>query len=129
MVCGKSIFMGRRKLAESMAIAIDTRSELLAREWESEGRTVTFFGWDGELKGCLAFGDKPRPHAAALIESLQRQKITPHMISGDSRATTETIAHQLNIEDFRSEVFPEDKVKFVRAWKRGGDRGYDWRWY
>jgi heavy metal translocating P-type ATPase len=120
MVCGKSIFMGRRKLAESMAIAIDTRSELLAREWESEGRTVTFFGWDGELKGCLAFGDRPRPHAAALIESLQRQKITPHMISGDSRATTETIAHQLKIEDFRSEVLPEDKVKFVRAWKRSG---------
>src|SRR5208283_3597133 len=60
IVDDKSMFVGGRRLAESLAITIDARSELIARHWESEGRTVTFFGWNGGLQGCLAFGDTLR---------------------------------------------------------------------
>jgi cation transport ATPase len=46
IVAERSMFVGGRRLADNMAILIDARTELVARRWESEGRTVTFFGWD-----------------------------------------------------------------------------------
>jgi P-type Cu2+ transporter len=120
IVCGRSLFIGNRRLAEQMAIIIDARSELTARRWESEGRTITFFGWDGVLQGCLAFGDSPRTHAASLIADLKRREITPHLISGDSRATTESIAHLFHLDRYRSEVLPDQKADVVRDLKMAG---------
>lgn len=114
------MFVGGRRLAMSLAIAIDTRSELIARQWESEGRTVTFFGWDGGLQGCLAFGDTLRPHSFSMITALKKRGSEPHLISGDSRVTTETIARQLGVESLRSDVLPEQKSQVVRAWKKSG---------
>jgi len=120
IVAGRSIFVGGRRLTEHMAIFIDARTELVARRWESEGRTVVFFGWDGALQGCLAFGDRPRSHASELVVDLKRRGITPHLVSGDSRATTEAVARQLGAESFRSEVLPPQKAEVIREWKKKG---------
>jgi len=84
-------------------VAAGWRTELVARRWESEGRTVTFFGWDGGLKGCLAFGDAPRRNASSLVADLKQRGITPQLVSGDSRATTEAVARQLG----RFSILPE----------------------
>jgi len=120
IVDDKSMFVGGRRLAESLAITIDARSELIARHWESEGRTVTFFGWNGGLQGCLAFGDTLRRHALSMITALKKRGIEPHLISGDSRVTTETIARQVGVESFRSDVLPEQKSQVVRDLKKSG---------
>jgi len=120
IVAGRSIFLGGRRLAENMAIFIDARTELVARRWESEGRTVVFFGWDGALQGCLAFGDRPRDHACGLVADLKNRGITPHLVSGDSRATTEAVARELRVESFRSEMLPPQKAEVVREWRRKG---------
>ncbi len=61
------MFIGGRRLIEHMAIFIDARSELIARQWESEGRTIIFFGWDGGLQRFLAFSDSLRGYAFAML--------------------------------------------------------------
>lgn len=120
IVAGRSMFVGARRLVENMAILIDARTELVARRWESEGRTVTFFGWDGALHGCLAFGDTMRRNASSLVADLKRRGITPQLVSGDSRGTTEAIARQLGAESYHSEVMPLEKAELIREWKRSG---------
>jgi cation transport ATPase len=53
IVDDKNMFIGGRRLIEHMAIFIDARSGLIARQWESEGRTIIFFGWDGACRDAL----------------------------------------------------------------------------
>jgi len=120
IVDDKSMFIGGRRLIEQMAIFIDARSELMARQWESECRTVIFFGWDGGLQGCLAFSDNLRGYAFAMVAELKRRGIEPHLVSGDSRCTTEAVARQLGTESFRSEVLPAQKAQVIREWQEGG---------
>ena len=120
IVDDKSMFIGGRRLIEQMAIFIDARSELIARQWESECRTVIFFGWDGGLQGCLAFSDSLRGYAFAMVAELKRRGIEPHLVSGDSRCTTEAVARQLGTESFRSEVLPAEKAQVIREWQEGG---------
>ncbi len=119
-VAGKSVFVGGRRLMKDLAITIDAGTELTGRRWEAQGRAVTFFGWDGVLRGCLAFGDVPRFNACALIGQLKSRSIRSHMISGDSYLTTESVARQLSIDSFRSEMLPEEKVSVVRGLKENG---------
>ena len=120
IVDGRSMFVGGRRLVEGLCIFVDTRTELVARRWESEGRTVVFFGWDGVLRGCLAFGDKLRQHASGLIAELKRRAIRVHLLSGDSPATTESIARQLGAESFRSDLLPCDKADLVKSLRHRG---------
>ena len=120
IVAGRSMFVGGRRLVDNMVILIDARTELVARRWESEGRTVTFFGWEGGLKGCLAFGNAPRRNASSFVAELKRRGITAHLVSGDSRATTEAIARQLGLESYHSEVLPVQKAELIRQCKRNG---------
>jgi heavy metal translocating P-type ATPase len=121
IVDNKSMFIGGRRLIQNLAVSIDARSELIARRWESEGQTVTFFGWDGGLQGCLGFGDSVRSHADSVIADLKRRGIEPHFISGDSRVTTEAIARQLGLTSIRSDVLPEQKAEVVRDLKKRGE--------
>jgi len=50
--------------------------------------TVAYFGWDGEVKGALGFGDRVRPEAAQLCADLRRRGIRTIVLSGDARAAT-----------------------------------------
>lgn len=120
MVEGRSMFVGGRRLIEGLCIFVDARTELVARRWESEGRTVVFFGWDGNLRGCLAFGDKLRQHAAELIAGLKRRGVRAHLLSGDSNATTEAVARQLGAESCRSDLLPCDKADLIRNLRKRG---------
>jgi len=120
MVAGRSMFVGNRRLVDNMAMLIDARTELVARQWESEGRTATFFGWDGGLHGCLAFGDAPRRNASSLVADLKRRGIAIHLVSGDSRATTEAIARQLGNGSYYSELLPVQKAELIREMKKNG---------
>jgi len=120
IVEGRSMFVGGRRLIEGLCIFVDARTELVARRWESEGRTVVFFGWDGALRGCLAFGDKLRHHAAEIIANLKHRGIRVHLLSGDSPATTEAIARQLGAESCRSDLLPCDKADLIHGLRKRG---------
>jgi len=120
IVDNRSMFIGGRRLLQSLAVTIDARSELIARRWESEGQTVTFFGWDGGLQGFLGFGDSLRAHATSVIAGLRGRGIESHLISSDSRFTTEAIARQLGVTSIYSDLLPERKSLVVRDWKKRG---------
>ena len=46
--------------------------------------SVVYFGWDGEVRGALSFGDRVRPEAAALCADLRRRGIRTMLLSGDA---------------------------------------------
>jgi len=114
---GYQVFIGERRLLEKIGIAAAAQYEELARRWESDGNTVVFFGWDGDLQGCLGFGDKLRAHAREILRDLKSRGISAHLLSGDSVATTKAIAHQLGADDFRAAVLPSEKAGVVREYK------------
>ncbi len=55
----------------------------------TSSKADVYFGWDGEVRGALSFGDRVRPDAAALCADLRRRGIRTVLLSGDARAATE----------------------------------------
>lgn len=121
IVAGKPVFAGNRRLIRDLEVRIDDSVEQQARAWEAEGKTVSFVGWDQDLRSLAAFGDKIKPEAIELTTELRRRGIAVRLVSGDAEATTKWIASCLGIHSYEAEVLPEEKAEAVRRLQeRGG---------
>lgn len=111
---GDRVIVGSRAflLQEKVSVAIaDARTSAL----EAEGRSVLLVALGGRLVGLLALQDGLRAGARAAVQRLHDARIEPVLLSGESRDTSETIAHSLDIEHVRPEILPADRGAEVRA--------------
>jgi Cu+-exporting ATPase len=101
------------------------RAEALQRE----GRTISWLadvGTAPRLVGLLAFGDRPRAGAAAAVRRLQALGLRTVMVSGDGRASAESMARQLGLAEVHAEVLPAEKAALLASLReaaRSGRRG------
>ncbi len=116
----KNVFVGNRRLLKEKGIIPAADTEEKAHIWESQGKTVAFFGWDCELHGLAAFGDRVRDTAAELVARLKQKGISVFVVSGDSKATTGWVALSIGADHYRSEVLPEEKADFVKSLQESG---------
>jgi cation transport ATPase len=112
-VAGHRVFIGNRQLAESQSPISSTTYMQRTGDWERRGLTVTYYGWDGEVKGVLAFGDRVKPEAVEVVQQLHQRGIKVLLVSGDAPATTQWVAKAIHADDFRANALPQDKVKVI----------------
>ncbi|MBB1454633.1 heavy metal translocating P-type ATPase [Pseudoalteromonas sp. SG43-5] len=62
------------------------------------------------------FIDKVKNDAKKLIDSLQSQNLTCHMLTGDASDAGQKVAKQLNLESVQSGCSPQDKQTAVEKW-------------
>lgn len=105
---------------KELGVRISYATDVQARAWEEEGKTVSFVGWDGELRALAAFGDKLKPEAIELAAELKRRGVAVHLVSGDALVTTKWVASCLGTYSSEAEVLPEEKVEVVRRLQEKG---------
>jgi heavy metal translocating P-type ATPase len=118
-VGSRRVFVGSRRFAAENA-AVGPEPEKVDAQRESSGQTVTFYGWDGEMKGSMAFGDRVKTEAAQLVTTLKERGIFVWIVSGDSPGTTEWVSARVGADRFRAEALPEDKAEIVAEAQAGG---------
>ncbi|EEQ57284.1 heavy metal translocating P-type ATPase [Lachnoclostridium pacaense] len=75
----------------------------------------------GMLAAAICIEDPLREEADAVISALHRQGISKIvMMTGDSGRTARAIAARVGVDEYYSEVLPEDKAGFVEAEKEKG---------
>jgi heavy metal translocating P-type ATPase len=112
-IAGTPYFIGNARLAE-----VSTGGP---GDWPPQpGRTMAYFGWDGAVKGALAFGDSVRPEAAALCAELRRRGVRTALISGDARAAVEPVAAAIGADEWTAEATPDGKVAYIRGLQARG---------
>lgn len=110
---GRAYWLGSHRYLEERG---EETPELhaLATELETDGHTVVVIGSDHHVCGLVALSDRIRPEARAALAALRRSGIERLvMLTGDNRATAERIAANLDIDEVRAELLPEDKVAAV----------------
>ncbi|MDP2630846.1 MAG: cation-translocating P-type ATPase [Candidatus Uhrbacteria bacterium] len=94
----------------SQAVAGEIKARL-AREVERYQSTTSIVLIDGKLAGIISVSDIPRPEAADSIARLKRMGVGVTMFTGDNEVIAKEVAGQLNIEDYRARMKPEDKLE------------------
>ena len=78
---------------------------------------------EGVLEAVICIEDPLREEADAVIRSLKAagfKKVV--MMTGDSERTAAAVAAKVGVDEYYSEVLPEDKARFVEAEKKLGKR-------
>ncbi|HME00682.1 MAG TPA: heavy metal translocating P-type ATPase [Terriglobia bacterium] len=97
-----------------------TRLTGKADELRQEGQTVVFAAIDGRPAGFLAVADPVKSSTREAIGALHREGLRIVMATGDSRATAEAVARQLEIDEVRAEVLPGEKAEVVKRLQAQG---------
>jgi Cd2+/Zn2+-exporting ATPase len=118
VVAGKPALVGNHRLIEERGLcsaAIHSKLDALA----ASGRTAVLVARQGRPLGIIALADRPRESARDAIEMLRRQGVQRVvMLTGDNRASAESLARELGVDETHAELLPHDKVAAVHALKK-----------
>ncbi|WP_432627841.1 heavy metal translocating P-type ATPase [Brotaphodocola sp.] len=77
----------------------------------------------GELVAVICIEDPLRPEAAEVLRQLREAGIKKLvMMTGDSERTARAIARRVGVDEYYSEVLPEDKARYVEEAKKNGHK-------
>ena len=71
---------------------------------------------------AVALRDRIQPAAAAVLQTLQKMKISISLVSGDQRQTTAAFGRELGIASTHAEISPEGKAELIAALQRQGEK-------
>ncbi|WP_104160125.1 heavy metal translocating P-type ATPase [Arthrobacter sp. ZGTC212] len=112
VVDGHTVLVGKRRFVAAEAPDTGDGGETKA----GAGQLRVYVAVDGRFAGTLLLSDTPRRNAKATLEQLARLGLEPPvMLTGDGRASAESAAAALGIQQVHAELLPEDKVRLVAA--------------
>ena len=116
---GKSIALGTLRWMQELGC--DTEYlELRARALESASKTVFWIAVEGKIEAIMGIADALKPSSAQAVKALQKLGLEVAMLTGDNRATAESIAKSVGITRVFAEVRPEQKAAQIQALQREG---------
>ena len=118
-VDGKLIVAGNESLLLALGVALGELPNK-ARTAELGQSTLVFVSVDGHAAGCIAIADPIKTSTPQAIRELKAQGLRIVMLSGDRRATAESVARELGIDEFEAEVLPAKKAELVRRLQSEG---------
>ena len=110
---GKDYLVGNRRLLVDNGYILDKYESILQDE-EDKGQTAILIGLNMNILGIIAIADIVREDAKNLIKNIKSLGIDKVvMLTGDNERAAKAISKELGIDEWYSELLPEDKVKAV----------------
>jgi Cd2+/Zn2+-exporting ATPase len=114
-VNGKTVFVGNKKLLESLNIAVPKVSDI---------GTAVFVADESGLLGTIIISDKIKSDAKSSISLIRQSGVKKVvMLTGDRGEIAEKVASETGIDSFYAELLPDEKVEKIEQFineKQGG---------
>ena len=88
----------------------------IVEQWMNEGKTVVVLSEDHLVVGAVALLDTPKEEAKQVIDYFKEENIQTMLLTGDSIQTAEVIANELEVDEVRANVLPEEKANTLKEW-------------
>ncbi len=108
VVEGRPAALGNRKFLAELGIPT---TDL---EADSGGRTLVYVALEQKVIGTLAVTDPVKSTTADAIRELRADGVRIVMLTGDNRATAESVGQQVGIEEIAAELLPDQKIAAIR---------------
>ena len=118
-VAGQKVAVGNAKLLKRLSV----NSEGLlpkAEAFRKEGQTVMLVAINGQPAGLLGVADPIKSSTREAIELLHKEGIRLMMLTGDNETTAQAVARQLNIDEVKADVLPEEKAAVIKRLQSEG---------
>jgi len=117
---GKKLALGNAKLMESYGADIPTSLHEQVSAAQEEGKTVSYIAIDAKAVGFVTISDAIKESSSKAIKALKDLGIEVVMLTGDNKKTAQAVANHLELQDFKAECLPEDKLKEIESLQKQG---------
>ena len=117
---GKTYIAGNRRLISSCGIVIPSDMEEEASTFAEQGKTVIWFADDEKVLCLCAISDNIKESSEAAISKLKNMGIKVVMLTGDADAPARYMSELSGVDEYKSEVTPQQKAEFVKALRLQG---------
>ena len=107
---GKMFYVGNKSFFNETGIEF---SDKLLEDFQKQGKTAVLVGNKNHIIGIIVLMDKIREASYDVIAELKDKGIKTIMLTGDNKKVAKVIAKRLKIDEYYSELLPEDKVKAI----------------
>ena len=105
LVDGKNLAVGNSKLMEKLGIEYHNCHKV---------GTIIHIAIDGEYAGHIVISDVEKPNSIIAIKELKKAGVEKTvMLTGDAEKVAQSVAADLGIDEYHSELLPADKVNEV----------------
>lgn len=105
VVDGKNLAVGNSKLMEKLGIEYHNCHKV---------GTIIHIAIDGEYAGHIVISDVEKPNSIIAIKELKKAGVEKTvMLTGDAQKVAQSVAADLSIDEYHSELLPGDKVDEV----------------
>ena len=118
-ISGNAVYIGNAAHFEELGLDLEPLAKT-AQEHSKEGETVVYLAVQGDLAGLIGISDPIKSTTAVAIQHLQRDGIRVVMLTGDNKLTAAAVAKQLNLDDVKAEVLPDQKSEIVKGLQAEG---------
>lgn len=115
VINNENYLIGNTKLFD---FELDFKTLEVIKNYHDSGKTIMLVGTKKLLIGIIAVSDQIRLESKTVIEELNNLGLTDlYMLTGDNQATAKAIKNEININNYRAELMPEDKLNIVNELK------------
>lgn len=102
-------------------IAISEKQREIVEAESRKGRSILYLSVGDELAGLLLIEDQLRDEAPDVVRELFADGVKRIvMLTGDGEVTAASIAARAGITEYRAQLLPEDKARFINELKAQG---------
>jgi len=99
------------------SIIPDTIREVI-HKFQNRGRTVMVLAKGKNVLGIISVSDVLKPESKQAIQELHTEGLNVVMLTGDNLQTAKAIADEVNVDDVKAEVRPEEKSGNVKIFQK-----------
>ena len=107
IVDGKKVLVGNEKLMTEKKISI-TKNEKMG--------TIVYVTFDGKFAGSIVIADKIKEDAYVAMKRFRDYSIDVVMLTGDRENISQSVANELGITRYHSELLPQQKVELTQKY-------------
>ena len=119
-VTGKYLLVGSAKFLKERGIQLPVGKITAVLTAGEASVTAVYAAIDGKAAGAFLLTDKVKSSAAGAIQQLKAAGLRVVMLTGDRAETAQSVAKQLQIEEIKAEVRPEEKSEIIKSLKNEG---------
>ena len=120
-ILGEIYYGGNLSFMEDNGVSTDYYVDE-AEKLTNEGKTILFFANSKKIIGIIAVADSIKDSSKKAIEELKKKKIKVVMLTGDNKNVAKNIAKQVGVDNYISDVLPQDKEKEVEKLQKKNEK-------
>jgi Cu+-exporting ATPase len=119
-VQGQIVLAGSAKFLKERGVQLPVEEKMGVLTAGATSITVVYAAINGKAAGAFLLTDEVKSSSAGAIQQLKTEGVRLVMLTGDRVETAKSVAAQLQIEEIKAEVRPEEKGEIVMSLKKEG---------